>query len=70
LLNEDPDHLTTILTGGEDYELLFTVPAERRAELARLPVTVIGRMEAGQGTNVIDAAGQKIETGKGGFRHF
>jgi hypothetical protein len=38
-------------------------------------VTVIGRMEAGQredgwGTKVIDDAGHKIETGKGGFRHF
>jgi thiamine-monophosphate kinase len=75
LLAEDPTHLTTILTGGEDYELLFTIPRERHAELARLPVTVIGRMEAGQredgwGTKVIDDAGHKIETGKGGFRHF
>lgn len=75
LLQENPERLTTILTGGEDYELLFTVPAERRAELARLPVTIIGRMQAGQresgwGTNVVDAQGHKIETGKGGFRHF
>jgi thiamine-monophosphate kinase len=70
LVDENPGLLTTILTGGEDYELLFTVPAARRAELAALPVTVIGHMEAGQGTNVLDASGQKIDTGKGGFRHF
>jgi thiamine-monophosphate kinase len=70
LLDEDRQRLVTILTGGEDYELLFTVPAERSAELARLPATIIGRMEAGQGTNVVDAAGQKLETGKGGFQHF
>jgi len=70
LLDEDPQRLVTILTGGEDYELLFTVPAERSDELARLPVTIIGRMEAGQGTTVVNAAGQKLDTGKGGFQHF
>jgi thiamine-monophosphate kinase len=70
LLAEQPERLQTILTGGEDYELLFTVPASRRAELAALPVTVIGRMETGQGTSVIDADGRAIDTGKGGWRHF
>ena len=70
LLGEQPQRLLTILTGGDDYELLFTVPAARKAELARLPVTVIGRMEAGQGTSVIDAQGRAIDTGKGGYRHF
>ena len=70
VLAERPGHLLTILTGGEDYELLFTVPADRKAELARLPVTVIGRMQAGQGTNVIDVEGHTIDTGRGGYRHF
>jgi len=70
LLAERPDILATILTGGEDYELLFTVPAERQNELTGLPVTVIGRMEAGQGTNVLDLQGRRIDTGKGGYRHF
>jgi thiamine-monophosphate kinase len=70
LLAEQPQRLVTILTGGDDYELLFTVSATRKAELARLPVTVIGHMEAGQGTNVIDARGHAIDTGKGGYRHF
>jgi thiamine-monophosphate kinase len=70
LLAERPDLLATVLTGGDDYELLFTVPAERRAELARLPVTIVGRMEAGQGTSVLDAEGRAIDTGKGGYRHF
>ncbi len=51
------------------------MPAERSAELARLPVTIIGRMEAGQTgakpwATVIDAGGHKIETGRGGFQHF
>src|SRR5262249_1776083 len=58
LLDDDPQRLVTILAGGEDYELLFTVPAERSAELARLPVTIIGRMEAGRGASVVDATGR------------
>jgi thiamine-monophosphate kinase len=70
VLAEHPEHLLTILTGGEDYELLFTAPADRKAELALLPVTVIGRMEAGQGTSVIDAEGHAVATGRGGYRHF
>jgi thiamine-monophosphate kinase len=70
LLAERPDLLATILTGGEDYELLFTVPPERQSELAGLPVTVIGRMEAGQGANVLDLEGRRIDTGEGGYRHF
>ncbi len=70
LLAEQPRHLLTILTGGDDYELLFTVPAAHEAELARLPVTVIGRMEAGQGASVIDTDGRIIDTGRGGYRHF
>jgi thiamine-monophosphate kinase len=70
VLAEQPEHLLTILTGGDDYELLFTVPASRRAELAPLPVTIIGQMEAGQGATVIDAEGRRIDTGRGGYRHF
>lgn len=44
-----------LLGGGDDYELLFTAPAARSAELAavgqalRCPLTRIGRMIAGNG---------------------
>ena len=43
------------LAGGEDYELLATVPAEREEDLRRaaaeaeVALTVIGRAEAGSG---------------------
>ena len=70
LLAEHPELLATVLTGGDDYERLFTLPASRRSELKGLPVTVIGRMEAGQGTTVVDAEGRTIDAGKGGYRHF
>jgi thiamine-monophosphate kinase len=45
--------LETVLTGGDDYELLFTAPPDRRGAIARaaadtgVPVTQIGHIEAG-----------------------
>jgi thiamine-monophosphate kinase len=70
ILARDPKWLTTILTGGEDFELLFTLPPERESELAGLPVTVIGRMEAGSGVRVLDEGGDPLDLGAGGYRHF
>jgi len=64
------------LAGGDDYELLFTVPAERRRAipaLARrldLPLTRIGRIEAGSGLRVLDAAGDEIRSPRAGWQHF
>lgn len=52
---EESDALELALTGGDDYELCFTVPREREAELARLssdphcPVTRIGETSAKAG---------------------
>ena len=70
VLARDPQWLKTILTGGEDYELLFTVPPARESELRGLPVAVIGRMESGTGVRVLDDAGQPLVLGAGGYRHF
>ncbi len=55
------------LAGGDDYELLFTVPAQWRAEVARaargagVPVTRIGRM-IGARIEVVDGSGRAIDT--------
>jgi thiamine-monophosphate kinase len=68
--------IETALTGGDDYELLFTAPCERRdaidraAAAAGVPVTVIGRIEAGQGVRVLDAAGAEMTLAGQGWRHF
>jgi thiamine-monophosphate kinase len=70
ILAQDPQWLKTVLTGGEDYELLFTVAPARESELCGLPVTVIGRMEPGKGVRVLDDAGQPLDLGAGGYRHF
>jgi thiamine-monophosphate kinase len=64
------------LAGGDDYELLFTAPPKRRAEIAALarrldlPLTRIGEIRAGSNTSILDAAGQQIEVTNRGWQHF
>jgi len=64
------------LAGGDDYELLFAVPRERRGEipaLARrldLQLTRIGRIEAGSGLRIVDAGGREIRSPRAGWQHF
>jgi thiamine-monophosphate kinase len=71
-----PDRLATVLTGGDDYELLFTAPPDRQADVmaaasaAGVPVTMIGRIEAGQDVRVLDSAGSAIALDGVGWRHF
>ena len=65
-----------VLSGGDDYELLFTAPREHRAELEalaaelKLPLTRIGTIEAGAARfAVLDAQGRPLGH-RGGFDHF
>jgi thiamine-monophosphate kinase len=75
-LAADPALLGDILGGGDDYELLFTVPAAaagRLAALARdlaLKLTEIGRIEAGAGVEMRDEEGRDVTPARAGFRHF
>ncbi len=58
------DAIELAAAGGEDYELLFSAPAERRAAIeqaAGLPVTWIGETSAGSGLRLLGAAGQSVE---------
>jgi len=61
------DPLVLAISGGEDYELLFTAPdsAESRALGTR-----IGEIAAGSGARVLDATGSAIDIDRPGFRHF
>ena len=74
LLEQEQQRLA--LSGGDDYELCFTVPAARRAEVERisaqlaLPLTRIGKIVAGQGCIVHDAAGNPLDIEVGGYDHF
>jgi thiamine-monophosphate kinase len=64
------------LAGGDDYELLFTAPPERRDQIAALasrldlPLTRIGRLDAGSRLKVVDAAGQETAPARRGWQHF
>jgi thiamine-monophosphate kinase len=64
------------LSGGDDYELCFTVPSQHvatvQADLARLGcgATRIGRMVEGAGVRVRDAHGQWLEPNHRGWDHF
>jgi len=57
------DSTTIVLSGGEDYELLFTVSQEDYPKIKANPnLTVIGHMtEESEGVNLVTRANQKIE---------
>lgn len=64
------------LSGGDDYELCFTALGARHAELLdiatrlKLPLTCIGRVVAGFGCLVHDAAGDPLNIEASGYDHF
>ncbi|GAB4477171.1 MAG: thiamine-phosphate kinase [Burkholderiaceae bacterium] len=64
------------LAGGDDYELLFTAPASKRADVlaaadaAGVAVTRIGTMTAHAGLEVLDADGTLMDTTYRGYDHF
>jgi thiamine-monophosphate kinase len=64
------------MTGGDDYELCFTAPAERESEIAAAlahagcRTACIGRVVAGSGVRVLDANGGRIDTPYAGWEHF
>jgi thiamine-monophosphate kinase len=65
-----------VLSGGDDYELCFTAPVMRHAEITNisarlgLPLACIGKIVAGSGCIVHDAAGNRLNLGNGGYEHF
>jgi thiamine-monophosphate kinase len=75
VLARHPGALARILTGGDDYELAFAVPpANVAASLVHgqrvgVPVTDIGRFEAGAGVTVLDDKGDAIALSSRGYTH-
>lgn len=65
-----------VLAGGDDYELCFTAPADRRdavlaaAAGAGVAVTRIGRIAAEPGLTVVGADGQPLTIKHTGYDHF
>ena len=74
----DPDRLALALTGGDDYELLFTAPEAARDALAALAaetgvaITEIGRTVPGPAgrVDVLDARGAPLHLPQRGWDHF
>jgi thiamine-monophosphate kinase len=70
-----PDMFRTALTGGDDYEVLFTLPVDALNGMmalgkdAGIGVTSIGRIVAGQGARFL-RDGISLDLGKGSFSHF
>jgi len=63
--------LAALLTGGDDYQTLFTAqPGQRDAIRASgHAITRIGRVEEGQGVRLIDASGAVLPIAKAGWKH-
>ena len=65
-----------LLAGGDDYELCFTAPATRHADIEKLamqldlPLSCIGKITAGKGCVVRAADGSAISIEGAGYEHF
>ncbi len=76
LYAQSPALLRRIVSGGDDYELLFTAPMAHEnslhhiAEDTGVTITRIGTVEAGEGVTLCDANGEAIRFREQGFTHF
>lgn len=75
-LAADPALLPLILTGGDDYELLFVADPADQARVrsasteSGVQVTRIGTFTAGQGVRVRDSVGHDVPLAASGWSHF
>lgn len=76
VLEREPERLRQVLTGGDDYEILFTAPEGHADAVAAagaqagVAVTRIGTMNGARDVTVRDKQGHVMELGQGGYRHF
>ncbi len=71
-LLDKPDAQDCALSGGDDYVLAFTLPAEHLSavQAAVGPIFVIGHVLAGTGVQLLDARGEAINPRARGYQHF
>lgn len=71
-----PAMLETALTGGDDFEIVCTVPATKAdsfraaAKTVSVAVTEIGEIKAGEGVRFVDSHGQALVFRRTSFSHF
>lgn len=76
LLTATPQLYPLIVSGGDDYELLFTAPPTARTALClvsaqtRTPLTKIGIATEGMGVVMVDDQGNEQNIDKKGYQHF
>jgi thiamine-monophosphate kinase len=63
-------HLKTLVTGGDDYEILFTLPPDAPLPQADFPLTCIGEVQAGEGAVLLDESGITLHFSHTGWQHF
>jgi thiamine-monophosphate kinase len=72
----DAAALELVLTGGDDYEIICTVPDEKAesfraaAGAAGVPVTEIGEIKKGEGARFIGITGKPLAFKRASFSHF
>jgi thiamine-monophosphate kinase len=75
-IDENPDYFNLALTGGDDYELVFTLPPDRDGELedmvrrSETALTVIGKVESGDRVRIQRPDGSDLNISKVGWQHF
>ncbi|WP_201860201.1 thiamine-phosphate kinase [Microvirga soli] len=75
-IQESPDLLDLALTGGDDYEILCTVPEKsldrfrQEADSIGIPLSVIGRVVSGDGRPVFRMNGLERRYDVGSYQHF
>jgi thiamine-monophosphate kinase len=76
VLDADPAAIETILTGGDDYEVVCTIAPERvssfraAADAAGVAIAEIGRIVEGEGATFIGADGKALSFARASFSHF
>jgi thiamine-monophosphate kinase len=74
-LGDDPAAQDCILAGGDDYELVFTAPADKREAILaitgqlNLRLTRVGRIHSEPGLHILNR-GQPMPLARAGFDHF
>jgi thiamine-monophosphate kinase len=72
----EPAMLETVLTGGDDYEIVCTVPAAKvasfraDAQAVKVAVTEIGEIKAGEGVRFMGGDGKPLVFKHSSFSHF
>ncbi|HEX5509600.1 MAG TPA: thiamine-phosphate kinase [Pseudolabrys sp.] len=75
-LTGHPDLLETILTGGDDYEVVCTVPPAKAGALhaaaraAGIPLTAIGTVGSGEEVRFLGGDGKPLLLNRPSFSHF